>query len=222
MAQLDVQPKQRSPIWIWIVLAVVLLGVIFLLARGCNKSYQPTALKTTDVDSVGKNSTNNVDSAKTVATSQPDWESVDFDLARSSYNEVTDTAIAVRGNTKYTIYGLGENVLFAPNDSKLQGSADGRLQMIINSLNKRFKYAAIGVYGHTDSTGTTEQNRSLGAKRANAVTDWLVNKGGLAREMISVHSLGESQPIAENGSARGRQQNRSVEIVAFPRDTVKN
>jgi outer membrane protein OmpA-like peptidoglycan-associated protein len=219
MAQLDVQPKQRSPFWIWIVILLVILGVIFMLWRGCNRSYQPQALKTTDSDST-RVDTNNTSTK--IAVTQPDWEAVDFELPRSTYDEITDTAIVVRGGDKYTIYGLGENILFAENQSTLQGSADGRLKLISASLHKRFNNAAIGVYGRTDSTGTSSTNRILGAQRANAVKDWLISKGGFAEAMISVHSVGEAKPIATNGTESGRQQNRSVEIVAFPADTTKN
>ncbi len=219
MAQLDVQPKQRSPFWIWIVILLVILGVIFMLWRGCNRSYQPQALKTTDSDST-RVDTNNTSTK--IAVTQPDWEAVDFELPRSTYDEITDTAIVVRGGDKYTIYGLGENILFAEGQSTLQGSADGRLKLISASLHKRFNNAVIGVYGRTDSTGASSTNRILGAQRANAVKDWLISKGGFAEAMISVHSVGEAKPIATNGTESGRQQNRSVEIVAFPADTTKN
>jgi len=211
MAQLDVQPKQKSPIWIWIVLIIVIIGVLFMLLRGCNKSYQPTALKTTDSDSTQADT-----SSKTVATTQPDWEAVDFDMPKSTYDEITDTAIVVRGNDKYTIYGLGENILFAADQSTLQANAEGRLKIIAGSLAKRFKNASIGVYGHADSTGTASANKELGEARAEAVKDWLVTNAGMAEGMISIHSLGDTKPIATNETAAGRQQNRSVEIVAFP------
>ncbi|RYF86817.1 MAG: OmpA family protein, partial [Chitinophagaceae bacterium] len=96
------------------------------------------------------------------------------------------------------MYGLGENILFGTDKSQLQGAADARLQLIANSLSKRFKHAAIAIYGHTDSTGTPETNKVLGAERAGAVKDWLITKGGFAPEMISVRSVGETKPIANN------------------------
>jgi outer membrane protein OmpA-like peptidoglycan-associated protein len=56
----------------------------------------------------------------------------------------------------------------------------------------------------------------LGAERAAAVKDWLVKTGGLDSTLVSIHSLGESKPVASNATAGGRQQNRNVSIVAFP------
>ena len=210
MAQLDVQPKRNKSIWPWVILVIIALVVLFFFLKGCN-SDTPAALKTTQIDSVATDTVHT-----SIATTQPDWEAIDFDIPKSTYDEITDTAIVVRGNERYTIYGLGENVLFANDESKLQGSADDRLKVIAASLQKRFKNAAIGVYGHTDSTGRASANKTLGEERAYAVKNWLVLNAGVAEDKISVHSLGEAKPIATNQTAKGRQQNRSVEIVAFP------
>ena len=209
MAQIDVQPKQQKPVWVWIILAVVVLLILFFLVRGCGSEKKSVVIKTSGAGSTLK-------TAKNIAVTQPDWNTVDFKLPRSSYKEITDTAILVRGNTKYTIYGLGENILFASDQSIVQGSANGKLNEIAISLSQRFKNAYIGVYGHTDATGSAAVNKSLAAARAEAVKNWLVKHGSIDSDRISVHSLGESKPVATNATEKGRQQNRSVEIVAFP------
>lgn len=190
-----------------------------MLMRGCNKSYHPTVLKTVDSDTTQVETVRKEN--KAVAVSQPDWDQVDFDLPKSEYDEVTDTAIIVKRNEKYTIYSLSENILFAPDQSTLQGSASSQLKMVAASLNKRFKNAEIGVYGHADSMGNASVNKELAEQRAMAVKEWLVLNGHFAESVISVHSLGETKPVADNGTAPGRKQNRSVEIIVFP-DAVKN
>jgi outer membrane protein OmpA-like peptidoglycan-associated protein len=215
MAQLDVQPKQRSPIWIWIVVFIVVMGVLFMLLRGCN-SAAPLKIDQADTTADDTVVTANTTSA---ATTQPDWNAVDFTIPKASYEEVTDTAVMVRGNQQYTIYSLGENVLFGKDDSKIREGASAKLNQIAASLDKRFKNAFIGVYGHTDSTGNAGHNKTLGAQRANAVKDWLITNAGVAEQQISVHSLGETKPLAPNTTDKGKAQNRSVEIVAFPDST---
>lgn len=71
----------------------------------------------------------------------------------------------------------------------------------------------VNLEGHTDSIGTVEYNQRLGAKRANVVRDYLVEKGvGAAR--ISTSSAGEKEPIATNETDKGRLLNRRVEIRA--------
>ncbi|TWR31075.1 OmpA family protein [Mucilaginibacter pallidiroseus] len=212
MAQLDVQPKQRSPIWIWIVLFIIGIGVVFLLMKGCNRS---AALKVDESDSVVTDTVVKPQGTP-VATTQPDWSAIDFNIPQSKFDEVTDTAIVVRGNKVYTIYSLGENVLFANNESKIQPAAEKQLQQIAASIEQRSKNASIGIYGHADSTGAADHNKTLSAQRAEAVKDWLILNAGIAEQMISIHSLGESKPIASNGTDKGREQNRSVEIIAFP------
>jgi len=212
MAQLDVQPKQRSPVWIWIILFIVAIGALFLLMRGCNKT---APLRTDQTDTVA-NDTVVTAKPEAVATTQPDWNAVDFTIPKSKYDEVTDTAIIIRGSQRYTIYSLGENVLFGKDQSKIQESASQKLNQIAASLDKRYKNAFVGIYGHADSTGAAGHNKQLAARRAAAVKDWLILNAGVAASNITVHALGETRPLAPNGTDKGRAQNRSVEIVAFP------
>jgi outer membrane protein OmpA-like peptidoglycan-associated protein len=206
MAHLEVEPKKSTP-WLWIILALIALAAIFFFFKGCGKGSDNVA--TTDSTST------TADTTKALAATAPDWGSVDFNSPRTTDPDVTDTSIYVSGNDKYTIYSLGNNILFPTDQNALQGSADSKLKQIVASLNKRFKGAVIGVYGSTDSKGDAAHNKQLGTDRANAVKDWLV-KNGLDADKVSVQSLGETEPVATNATAGGRQQNRNVSIVAFP------
>lgn len=201
MAELDVQPKSKSPWWIWLLLILVILGLIFFL-RGCNND---ETAATGDADST----------ANIEATTVPDWDNVDFNSPDASYEEITDKEISVRGNDQYTIYGLGENILFATGKDEIQGSAEAQLKQISGSLEKRYNGASIAVYGNTDSTGNAGQNKKLGEERAESVKQWLVKNANIAEDKISVHSKGQSDPVATNKTAEGRQMNRRVEIVAM-------
>jgi outer membrane protein OmpA-like peptidoglycan-associated protein len=68
------------------------------------------------------------------------------------------------------------------------------------------------VEGHTDSVGTDEYNMQLSENRANSVRDYLVQQG-INTSSIAARGFGESQPVATNDTAAGRQQNRRVELV---------
>jgi OmpA-OmpF porin, OOP family len=65
--------------------------------------------------------------------------------------------------------------------------------------------------GHTDSIGTDAYNQKLSERRAAAVKDYLVSKG-IPSAKITTIGKGESQPVATNKTAEGRQKNRRVDI----------
>lgn len=65
--------------------------------------------------------------------------------------------------------------------------------------------------GHTDSVGTPQYNQRLSERRAAAVKDYLVSKG-VAASKITTIGKGETQPVATNKTAEGRQKNRRVDI----------
>jgi len=66
--------------------------------------------------------------------------------------------------------------------------------------------------GHTCSIGTAEYNLALGERRANAVRDYLLNRGIAAGRMRTV-SYGEERPIDTNNTDAGRAMNRRAHIV---------
>jgi outer membrane protein OmpA-like peptidoglycan-associated protein len=70
----------------------------------------------------------------------------------------------------------------------------------------------IAVNGYTDALGSASGNLKLSQKRADAIRDYLVAKG-VASERVTSKGFGEDNPIADNGTPDGRQQNRRIEIV---------
>lgn len=70
----------------------------------------------------------------------------------------------------------------------------------------------VEVAGHTDYIGTEEYNMGLSVRRANAVRNYLVDKG-IAADRLTVKGYGESQPIADNATEAGRFMNRRVELI---------
>ena len=71
------------------------------------------------------------------------------------------------------------------------------------------------VQGHTDSTGATERNRVLSRERANAGVSAL-HLYGVDAGRLDARGLGPDQPIGDNSTDEGRQQNRRVELVRLP------
>jgi outer membrane protein OmpA-like peptidoglycan-associated protein len=215
MAELDVQPKRKSPWLLWLVLALVLAAILFFLLRGCNKDDGQGAATTQTTTDSGAAATGDpgANGAVTGVTT-PTWDSINFNAPAANYEEITNRDISIRGNDNYAIYSIGENILFGTDQSTIRPQAESNLKQLAASISKRFNGGEVRIYGHTDSTGSTGHNKELAEQRAAAVRDWLIKNGNITESRVSLHPVGESQPVASNQTAQGRQQNRRVEIVA--------
>ncbi|MCB1738330.1 MAG: OmpA family protein, partial [Gammaproteobacteria bacterium] len=69
----------------------------------------------------------------------------------------------------------------------------------------------VEVAGHTDSQGNDAYNLDLSQRRAASVRQYLIDKG-VPGTRLSSAGFGETQPVADNGTAEGRAQNRRVEL----------
>jgi outer membrane protein OmpA-like peptidoglycan-associated protein len=70
----------------------------------------------------------------------------------------------------------------------------------------------INVNGYCDAIGSEEYNLKLSERRANVVTNYLMN-GGINVLQLRVHGYGKTNFVATNKTAEGRAQNRRVELV---------
>ncbi len=67
------------------------------------------------------------------------------------------------------------------------------------------------IHGHTDSIGTEAYNQKLSERRAQAVINYLIEKGVDPARLVS-KGFGESSPVAPNTTPAERQKNRRVEV----------
>jgi len=72
--------------------------------------------------------------------------------------------------------------------------------------------ARVDIEGHTDERGTTEYNLALGAKRAQAAKDYLVNLG-VAAERLTTTSYGKEAPVCREHNEKCWAQNRRDRFV---------
>lgn len=70
----------------------------------------------------------------------------------------------------------------------------------------------LDVEGHTDNVGSDEFNQKLSEQRADSVRGYLIQQG-LNAGILTSRGFGETQPVASNDTAAGRQQNRRVEMI---------
>lgn len=110
-----------------------------------------------------------------------------------------------------TVLTLGGDVLFATGRAELKGGAERMLTQVGQFLEQN-PDRKVRIEGFTDSTGSADFNLDLSRRRADAVRDSLVERG-IESTRIDTAGLGEAYPVADNGSAGGRQLNRRVEII---------
>ena len=82
------------------------------------------------------------------------------------------------------------------------------------------KYAdtTIRITGHTDDRGSRQYNLTLSEKRADSVANYLVTRD-VARGRMYIEGAAFDQPVADNGTAAGRAENRRVELYILPKTT---
>ena len=118
---------------------------------------------------------------------------------------------AVKEEERGLVITLSGGVLFQSAQSILMSSAQVKLDQVANAL-LAVRARNLIVEGHTDSQGSESYNQGLSQRRADAVRDYLVQKGYPA-DHIQARGKGKGNPIADNASPEGRANNRRVEIV---------
>lgn len=111
-----------------------------------------------------------------------------------------------------------DDVLFAVDRADLQPGALPDLARIARFVQEHPE-RSLRIEGHTDSTGPAEYNLRLSEARAEAVKSVLV-RHGVPPDRVDATGFGQSQPVASNATAAGRQQNRRVEIVVADPQTI--
>ena len=108
---------------------------------------------------------------------------------------------------------VGDRVLFAVDQSSLSPEAQTILEGQAEWLIDNGAYAAV-IEGHADERGTREYNLALGARRANAVREFLVERG-IAHSRLEIVSFGKERPMEVcSEEACYRLNRRAVTIVA--------
>lgn len=106
---------------------------------------------------------------------------------------------------------LETKTLFDFDKDELRPEGRQKLDELVSELQGEGRVGSITVVGHTDSIGTEEYNEDLSQRRAASVSEYLVQQG-VDPTRIETEAKGETQPVADNSTAEGRQQNRRVEI----------
>ncbi|MBP3227529.1 MAG: OmpA family protein [Bacteroidaceae bacterium] len=134
---------------------------------------------------------------------------------------------------KYVKVTFDSGILFATGKSELNASAKAALTKFAQNVMAQNPDMDVAIIGYTDNVGfgkqyTAEQNAQknveLSQKRAQAVNSYLKAQlaaiGASSAQIKTVEGLGEANPVADNSTAAGREQNRRVEVFLVASDSL--
>ena len=132
----------------------------------------------------------------------------DKDLADAS---AFGAGAATPGSAQDFVVNIGDRVFFESDSTDLTPTATATLDKQASWLQRYSRYSFL-IEGHADERGTREYNYSLGARRAQAVNDYLATRGIAASRMRTV-SYGKERPVAVCNDISCWSQNRRAVTV---------
>lgn len=119
-------------------------------------------------------------------------------------------------------------ILFSTSSSTLSSSAQTSLKDFANNVLIANKDMDVAIKGYTDNQGwknstaeeSVQKNINLSLQRAQSVETYLKNCGVSAAQIKSVEGLGEANPVADNSTKAGQQQNRRVEVYLYASEAM--
>jgi outer membrane protein OmpA-like peptidoglycan-associated protein len=136
--------------------------------------------------------------------------SENFDLAgvdTASNYQVNIGLQPIKSGTMFTL----KNILFDTDSYVLKEESFEELDRLVAFLTENAAIKA-AIHGHTDNQGSAAHNKTLSENRAKAVVSYLVEKG-IAANRLTSKGFGDTQPIADNETEKGRSLNRRTEVI---------
>src|SRR5207248_1901867 len=112
---------------------------------------------------------------------------------------------------------LKQTVYFDVDKDTIKKQSFALLDAVVTVLKAHSEIKKLKVEGHTDSQGNAEHNLDLSRRRAASVVKYLVDHG-IDEARLTSEGYGLTQPIADNQTAKGREQNRRVELKILEQD----
>jgi len=102
-------------------------------------------------------------------------------------------------------------VFFATGKDTILKKSFPVLNAVADALKAEPEIKKIMIEGHTDNRGKASKNMELSDRRARSVLNYLVSHG-IAPERLDAQGYGDSKPVADNKTSKGRAANRRVEF----------
>jgi len=134
------------------------------------------------------------------------------EVGSTALTEAQTAQRLAKGKILWTVTLSDDRVKFGFDQAKIPAEAQAALDDLAGRVKGMEKAVYVEIEGHTDNIGSEEHNVKLGEKRAQAVLNYLHQKGGIPLHAMNVISYGESRPVADNSTPQGRAQNRRVVV----------
>jgi len=123
-----------------------------------------------------------------------------------------NASAAVPGSQQDFVVNVGDRVFFESDSSELTQQSIGTLERQAQWLRAYPQYAFL-IEGHADERGTREYNIALGARRAQAVRDYLASRGVQGNRMRTISYGKERQVAVCNDISCWSQNRRAVTVL---------
>lgn len=111
---------------------------------------------------------------------------------------------------------IEDKIRFKSGSVEIEQSSYPLLTQIAQAIKSHPEITKLQIEGHTDDRGGAIENQKISERRAKKVVEFLTKAGVEASRLVAV-GFGEAIPIADNGTAEGREANRRVEFVILER-----
>lgn len=146
------------------------------------------------------------------------------ELSRSLKDEIAKGNITIQQVRDRLTINMVDRVLFDSGRADIKPAGVKVLKQVSDVLSK-VGDKQIRIEGHTDNVPISTKlqdkfktNWELSTARATIVVRYLIDQGGVQREVLSAVGYADTHPIASNDSEQGRSSNRRIEIVLYPKD----
>ena len=144
-----------------------------------------------------------------VAPRMPELAGLDLQAADRDHATMCQTALSR--------VGRANRIEFASNRAAIGGRSGEALDKAV-AVAKACSDLRIEIQGHTDSRGRRAANLALGRERAEAIKDYLVERG-LSADRLTAVGYGPDRPVASNRTESGRAKNRRIEYRVIRGET---
>ncbi len=178
-----------------------------------------------------KTSADSVISSLMLEYMSPKYEEESYEEIKKEIEELSKTkeleGVSASIEEKGLVIRLSDsNILFKSASAQLEQSAKEKLDKIGLLIAKKFLMHSIRVEGNTDNLPFSNKiypsNWELSSARSCTIVRYLIDRFKFHPDLFTPVGYSSTRPIAKNNTAKGRAQNRRVEIVILRNKFKKN